>query len=126
VEHAKDIDESPGDGLLVGVSCVDVKIGIVHAPFRMVDVNRPRGDIEISNPDGRLNEDSKRFRNKPAGVETRRACKRISLKKWNSPEDVGVDDGNTADDGLDGFGNLRCYPLHAVGERLFPEAFGSA
>ena len=48
VKFAKDIDESPGDGPFVGIPGVDVEIGIVHAFFRMIDVNRFGGDVEIA------------------------------------------------------------------------------
>lgn len=45
VKFAEDIDESPGDGLFVGVSRSDVEVDIVDALFRMVDVDRLRGDF---------------------------------------------------------------------------------
>jgi len=54
VELAKDVDESPGDGLFVSVPGVEVEIGIVHALFRVVDIDGLGGDVEVANPDRRL------------------------------------------------------------------------
>ena len=54
MKFAEDIDEAPRDGLLISLPGLDVEIRIVHAFFRMVDVNRLRCDIEIAYPDCRL------------------------------------------------------------------------
>src|SRR6204780_4743917 len=54
VELAEDIDESPGDGLLVSGPGVDVEIGVVHAFFSVVDIDGLGCDVEVANPDCRL------------------------------------------------------------------------
>src|SRR2546423_4525787 len=48
------VDESPGDCLLVGVPGIDVEIDVVHAPVRMVDIDRFRSHVQVSKPDGGL------------------------------------------------------------------------
>ena len=101
VKFAKNIDESPGDHLLVGDSSIDVEVGIVHASFGMVDVNRLGGDIEVAKPDRRCIGVQGAFKIsaqtlKPSELQSvflRR--NRITLRN------VSVDDRNPADDGLD-------------------------
>ncbi len=53
VKLAEYIDESPRDGIFVSLAGVDVEIGVVHAFFRVVDVDGLGGDIEIAHPDRR-------------------------------------------------------------------------
>ena len=50
VEFTKDIDEPPSDGLFVCRPSIDVEIDIVHPFLRMVNVDRFRGHVKITEP----------------------------------------------------------------------------
>lgn len=54
VEFAKDVNEPPGGCFFVSISSVDVKIDVVDALFRMINVNWLWSDIDVAHPDCRL------------------------------------------------------------------------
>jgi hypothetical protein len=124
VKLAEDIDESPGCGLLVSVAGVDVKIGIVDAFFRMVDIDGFGGDIEVANPDCR-------FMGIQGGVEIGAETSKpgefqsVFLGSNRVPlRDVTIDDGNPAYDGLDDAEVFVVLPFMQAVNDLFPAASG--
>ena len=52
VELTKHISESPANRVTIRFACVNVKIRIVHAVIRMVNIDRLRRDVQITEPNG--------------------------------------------------------------------------
>lgn len=50
VELTKHISESPANRVTIRFACVNVKIRIVHAVIRMVNIDRLRRDVQITEP----------------------------------------------------------------------------
>ena len=45
VKLSIDVDEPPSDGFFIGVSGVDMKIRVVHAPVRVIDIDWLRRNV---------------------------------------------------------------------------------
>ena len=54
VEMAENVSKSPADGVAIGFACLDVKVRIVDATIRMVNIDRLGSNVQIADPNGRL------------------------------------------------------------------------
>ena len=97
VEPPKHIMESPADRVTIGFARLDVEVRIVDAAIRVVDVDRFRRDIQITEPNGRLH------RIEPLAEITADAMKPLQLEDVfvgpdsESLRDIGVDDREAID-----------------------------
>ncbi len=101
VALTEEVDPTPIENFLEGFSRVDVKVRIVGAAVRVIDINGLRRDIEVAEPDGRLCRIEVLLEVASNAAEPRKLERVLVSRDILALRNVGVDYGNPVHHGLE-------------------------